>query len=177
VQVGSTSAPAPITITNEGFVNATVSLVGAPPGFAVGGLPATLAPGAATALPTTFSPSTTGPGGGNVTLHVASAAGAGTSSFVVSGTGVPPGTSIGAPFSALPPTRILDTREAGQPIGPGEVRTVRVAGVKNVPLNAGAVVMNVTVFGSTSIRDDSKRALSKKKGHLFSAGKLWQLGR
>jgi hypothetical protein len=58
--------------------------------------------------------------------------------------------TIGAPFSALPPTRILDTRESGGPVGPGAVRTVRVAGVANVPLKAGAVVMNVTVDQPTA---------------------------
>ena len=36
------------------------------------------------------------------------------------------------------------------PIGPGAVRTVRVAGVNNVPANAGAVVMNVTVDQPTA---------------------------
>ncbi len=58
--------------------------------------------------------------------------------------------TLNAPFSALPPTRILDTRESGGPIGPDSVRTVRVAGVKNVPLNAGALVMNVTVDQPTA---------------------------
>jgi hypothetical protein len=58
--------------------------------------------------------------------------------------------TIGAPFSALPPTRILDTRESGGPVGPGAVRTVRVAGQNNVPMNAGAVVMNVTVDQPTA---------------------------
>jgi hypothetical protein len=150
VHVGSTSLPAPITIRNDGFVDATVSLGGAPAGIAVGGLPAALQPGATTVLPTTFTASTTGSGGGNVVLNVASPAGSGKSSFVVRGTGVPPGTPIGAPFSALPPTRILDTRAAGGPVGPGAVRTVQVAGVNNVPANAGAVVMNVTVDQPTA---------------------------
>jgi len=58
--------------------------------------------------------------------------------------------TIGAPFSALPPTRVLDTRESGGPVGPGAVRTVRLAGVANVPLNAGAVVMNVTADQPTA---------------------------
>ncbi len=150
VHVGSTSAPAPITIRNDGFVDATLSLGNAPGGFAVAGLPVTLPPGAATVLNTTFTPSTTGTSSGNVTLNIASLAGSGTSAFTVKGTGVPPGTSIGAPFSALAPTRILDTRESGGPIGPGSVRTVRVAGVANVPSNAGAVVMNVTVDQPTA---------------------------
>ena len=58
--------------------------------------------------------------------------------------------AIGAPFSALPPTRILDTRQAGGPVGSGAVRTVPVAGLGGVPANAGAVVMNVTVDQPTA---------------------------
>jgi hypothetical protein len=81
---------------------------------------------------------------------VASALGSGSTSFTVIGTGVPPGTSIGAPFTALPPTRLLDTRESGGPVGPNAVRTVKVAGVSGVPANAGAVVMNVTVDQPTA---------------------------
>jgi hypothetical protein len=150
VHVGSTSVPAPITITNTGFVPATVSLGPTPAGFAVAGLPVTLPPGASAVLNTTFTPSTTGPAGGNVRLEVASALGSGASLIAVSGTGVPPGTSIGAPFSALPPTRILDTRQSGGPVGPGAVRSVPVAGMGGVPANAGAVVMNVTVDQPTA---------------------------
>ena len=150
VHVGSTSLPAPITITNTGFVPATVSLGSAPGGFAVGGLPATLQPGASAVLNTTFTASATGPAGGNVRLDIASTLGSGTSSLAVSGTGVPPGTAIGAPFAALPPTRILDTRQSGGPVGPGAVRTVPVAGQGGVPANAGAVVMNVTVDQPTA---------------------------
>ena len=150
VHVGSTSAPAPITIRNDGFVDANVSLGGAPAGFAVGGLPVTLRPGATAVLPTTFTASGTGTVQGKVTLNVGSVVGSATSQFAVLGTGVPPGTPIGAPFSALPPTRILDTRGSGGPIGPGAVRTVRVAGVENVPANAGAVVLNVTVDQPTA---------------------------
>jgi hypothetical protein len=56
----------------------------------------------------------------------------------------------GAPFKALPPTRLLDTRVSGGPVGPGAIRTVQVAGVKNVPADAGAVVLNVTVDQPTA---------------------------
>src|SRR4029077_17703908 len=122
----------------------------APPGFAGGGLPVPLQPGASAVLNTTFTPSTTGKLDGTVGLSVASALGSGASSFAVSGTGVPPGTSIGAPFSALPPTRILDTRQSGGPVGPGGVRTVQVAGQGGVRANAGAGVMNVQVEQTTS---------------------------
>ncbi len=150
VHVGSTSLAAPVEIRNDGFVDATVSLGNAPGGFSVAGLPTTLQPGGTAVIPTTFTASTTGAAGGNVRLNVTSSAGAGSSTFAVSATGVPPGTPIGAPFSALPPTRILDTRQSGGPVGPGEVRTVQVAGVKNVPSNAGAVIMNVTVDQPTA---------------------------
>ncbi len=150
VHVGSTTEAAPITIRNDGFVNANVSLGGAPAGVAVGGLPVALKPGATAQVPVTFTPASTGPGGGAVTLNVASSAGNGTSSFTVTGTGVPVGTSIGAPFKALPPTRILDTRQSGGPVGPGAVRTVKVTDTGGVPADAGAVVMNVTVADPTA---------------------------
>ncbi|HKA04365.1 MAG TPA: hypothetical protein VKD67_08550, partial [Acidimicrobiales bacterium] len=151
VHVGSTSLPAPITIRNDGFVDATVSFGDAPPGFAVGQLPVTLQPGGTAVLPTTFTASGTGTVTGDVKLTASSVGfGSRTSSFTVSATGVPPGTPIGAPFSALPPTRILDTRDSGGPIGPGATRKVQVAGVKDVPANAGAVVMNVTVDQPTA---------------------------
>jgi len=150
VHVGSTSAPAPITIRNDGFLDATVSPGEAPAGFTVQGLPVTLQPGATAVLNTTFTATAVKTTEGKVTLNVASSAGSGKSSFTVSGTGVPPGTPIGAPFSALPPTRILDTRQSGGPVGPGAVRTVPVAGTNNVPANAGAVVMNVTVDQPTA---------------------------
>ena len=152
VHVGSTSLTAPITIKNDGFVDATVSLGGAPAGFAVAGLPVTLQPGGTAVLNTTFSPTATGPAGGDVSLTVASSVGstANANKFKVTGTGVPPGTPIGAPFTALPPTRILDTRQSGGPIPPDGVRTVQVAGVGNVPAKAGAVVMNVTIDQPTA---------------------------
>ncbi len=62
----------------------------------------------------------------------------------------PPVTGAGLPYKALEPTRILDTRLSGGPIGPGVVRPVQVAGVKNVPADAAAVVMNVTVDQPTA---------------------------
>src|SRR5262249_2029699 len=62
----------------------------------------------------------------------------------------PPGGGAGAPYNALEPTRILDTRQSGGPIGPDGVRSVKVTGVKNVPADAGALVMNVTVDQPTA---------------------------
>ncbi|MHB8340573.1 MAG: fibronectin type III domain-containing protein [Mycobacteriales bacterium] len=58
-------------------------------------------------------------------------------------------------FSGITPARILDTRAGsgepyeGQPIGPTGTLTVAVAGVGGVPANATAVVLNVTVTGTT----------------------------
>jgi hypothetical protein len=45
--------------------------------------------------------------------------------------------------------RLLDTRTAGGPLGPGEARTVAVAGA-GIPGDAAAVVLNVTVTGPTA---------------------------
>src|SRR4029079_15821934 len=100
----------PVTLKNDGLIDATVSLGGAPAGFSVSGLPVTLHPGDTTAASVKFAPTAAPPAGGNVTLNVASSAGNGTSSFAVTGTGVAAGTSVGTPYTAVPPTRILDTR-------------------------------------------------------------------
>jgi hypothetical protein len=63
-----------------------------------------------------------------------------------------PGDTTPTSFFPLPPTRILDTRPAPLnvggfigPLGQQSTRTIQVAGVAGVPLNASAVVMNVTV--------------------------------
>ncbi|MCX7621945.1 MAG: fibronectin type III domain-containing protein, partial [Acidimicrobiales bacterium] len=58
-------------------------------------------------------------------------------------------------YTPLAPARILDTRDGtgggGGMIGPGEVRSVKVTGVGEVPANSvTAVVMNVTVTGPTA---------------------------
>lgn len=67
--------------------------------------------------------------------------------------------SAGDTFTpAFAPTRICDTRSAvdyttsctGQTLGPRGSITVTVAGVDGVPLNATAVVLNVTVTGTTA---------------------------
>jgi hypothetical protein len=61
---------------------------------------------------------------------------------------VPPGdpaaTTIGDGFSAVAPTRLLDTRHGAKP-GAGSVSTVAVAGVGTVPATARAGVATVTV--------------------------------
>lgn len=59
--------------------------------------------------------------------------------------------AAGDGFSPLPPARILDTRQAGQPApwGEGETKAVSVTGVGGIPADADAVVVNVTVTGTT----------------------------
>jgi hypothetical protein len=55
------------------------------------------------------------------------------------------GATGGSPFHALAPTRILDTRTSGGPIGPNSIRTVQVIGVGGVPSSGvSAVMLNVT---------------------------------
>jgi subtilisin family serine protease len=65
--------------------------------------------------------------------------------YYVDGTGTP-----GSTFVSLPPTRILDTRSTGGPIGQGATRNLQVTGLNGVPATATAVVANVTVTGGTA---------------------------
>jgi uncharacterized protein YkwD len=59
--------------------------------------------------------------------------------------------AAGARFHPLTPTRILDTRVAGTPLGAGAVMDLQVAGAGGVPATgASAVVLNVTVTGPTA---------------------------
>src|SRR5664279_1289061 len=53
-------------------------------------------------------------------------------------------------FVALPPSRLLDTRTTGAPIGSDQTRPLTVTGVGGVPATGvGAVVLNVTVTQTT----------------------------
>ncbi|QUQ68573.1 PKD domain-containing protein [Kutzneria sp. CA-103260] len=63
---------------------------------------------------------------------------------------VDPPTLVGAPFTPLAPSRLLDTREGSGSVGSGESRALRVAGVGGVPADATAVVLNVTVADGTA---------------------------
>jgi hypothetical protein len=53
-------------------------------------------------------------------------------------------------YSGQAPTRILDTRDGGGSLGPGAVHPVQVAGVGGVPVDAKAVVANLTVTNTTA---------------------------
>lgn len=55
----------------------------------------------------------------------------------------------GDAYTALPPTRILDTRQTGQPLGAGASLDLTVVG-GSVPATATAVALNVTVTGTTA---------------------------
>ncbi|HYA00336.1 MAG TPA: CHAP domain-containing protein [Candidatus Binatia bacterium] len=52
-------------------------------------------------------------------------------------------------YTPLSPFRILDTRDTGSPLGQGGIQDLTVAGVDSVPLDATAVVLNVTVTDPT----------------------------
>ncbi len=52
--------------------------------------------------------------------------------------------STGAAYHPVTPTRILDTRAQGRPLGPGANVSLQVAGTARVPSTAVAVVLNVT---------------------------------
>ncbi len=58
--------------------------------------------------------------------------------------------STGAAYFPLAPRRILDTRNGGGPLGPGQSRTLAIAGSDGVPVSASAVTLNVTVTDQTS---------------------------
>ena len=59
--------------------------------------------------------------------------------------------ATGAGYHPLTPARILDTRTAGGPIGPGAALSLQVAGQGGVPsTGATAVVVNVTVTNPTA---------------------------
>lgn len=48
-------------------------------------------------------------------------------------------------FHPVEPSRLLDTRDVGVPVGPGETRVLEVAGVGVVPADAAGVALNVTI--------------------------------
>jgi hypothetical protein len=67
------------------------------------------------------------------------------------------GTGTGALFTALNPTRIVDTRNGtggfSSQLGPGASMVVTVASNAGVPTTASAVVLNITVTGPTAASD------------------------
>ena len=99
----------------------------------------------------TFKPNHAGPFSGSLKINVAGGA---SQTIALSGTGTitaPPTTQSGLPFRALSPSRLLDTRTNGGPLGPGSVRTIKVTGKNGVPASGvGAVVLNVTVTEPTA---------------------------
>ena len=65
--------------------------------------------------------------------------------------GPSPTTTRDGLFNALTPTRLLDTRSNGGPLGPGQTRSLPVGGRGGVPTaGAEAVVVNVTVTDATA---------------------------
>jgi hypothetical protein len=139
-----------VTLTNNSAVpvNLTPS---ATAGYSIAGVPPQLGSGASVSAQVTFAPQSTGASTGTASVAVAPIDGSSAAPLTIalSGNGTATIAGAGAPFNALPPTRILDTRKNGGPIGPDSSRNVVVAGVGGVPANAGAVVMNVTVTDPT----------------------------
>ena len=81
---------------------------------------------------------------------------AGTSSSSVASTSVTPGVTGGARFNAVTPVRILDTRTTNTPSGQagrvvnGGVLDVQITGVNGIPVDATAVIMNLTAVLPTA---------------------------
>ena len=53
-------------------------------------------------------------------------------------------------FGPISPVRVLDTRKTGQALGPGSILPVTLSGVDGIPVNATAVVTNVTATNTTA---------------------------
>ncbi len=117
------------------------------------GLPTTLLGGASATGQVAFAPGAAGAASGNLTIGVTGPDGSSNTVVGLTGNGVttpPPITDgSGAPYNAVPPTRILDTRTNGGAIGPNSTRSVTVTGVGGVPVGAGAVILNVTATEPT----------------------------
>ncbi|WP_441250164.1 PKD domain-containing protein [Kitasatospora sp. McL0602] len=69
----------------------------------------------------------------------------------------------GSRFAALPPARLLDTRQSGGPVGPEGVVGIQVRGAGGVPADATVAVLNLTSTGS-----DAPSFLA-----AFASGKRW----
>jgi hypothetical protein len=61
-----------------------------------------------------------------------------------------PGTWVRVGFNPLTPVRILDTRNGIGPLGAGQTANLTVGGNNGVPIQASAVVMNVTIAEPTA---------------------------
>lgn len=56
----------------------------------------------------------------------------------------------GDPYHPTAPTRLRDTRATGDPLEPGAVRRIAVGGIGNVPAEATAAAINLTVVDATT---------------------------
>ncbi len=56
-------------------------------------------------------------------------------------------------YTPVTPVRLLDTREQGGRVGPGEARDLQVTGVAGVPAGATAVALSVTAVGASASTD------------------------
>ena len=77
----------------------------------------------------------------------------GTYKLLTYGYGYGPGGSFLPPpvqYHPLTPARILDTRNGGTPLAPGETRSVQVSTLGGVPAGATAAVINVTATNGTA---------------------------
>ena len=67
--------------------------------------------------------------------------------YFTTGSTTPSGASL---YTPIAPSRVLDTRETGQTLGPGGTLTQQMAGVGGIAASATAVVTNVTVVDTTA---------------------------
>ena len=62
-------------------------------------------------------------------------------------------TDTGSGYTALSPSRLLDTRDQGGPVEAGQPRSVQVTGDAGVPAGATAVMLNATMLGTPGNAD------------------------
>ena len=143
------SATKTVTLTNNSAVPVTLGAPSVSAGFSATNVPTTLASGASATAQVKFSPTAEGVANGTLSFSVTNADGSSTTSVALTGTGAVGAAGEGTPYTAVPPTRILDTRP-NNGVGPDGTKSVKVTGVGGVPANADAVIMNVTVTEPTA---------------------------
>jgi hypothetical protein len=154
--VGTASAGQTFTVTSSGTVDlhtTTVSIGGTNAGeFATTANTcsnATLHVGQTCTVGVTFTPAATG--SRSASLSIADDAPGSPHTAALTGTG-----TVGGPFHAVTPARILDTRTGTggvpiAPLGPGGILNVQITGQGGVPsTGVSAVVLNVTVTDTTA---------------------------
>ncbi|MBV9039708.1 MAG: choice-of-anchor D domain-containing protein, partial [Acidimicrobiia bacterium] len=107
------------------------------------------APGQSCTVDVAFKPQTNGARSATLSINDNVPGFVPSQEVALAGTGVAPTPTDH--YTAISPSRILDTRSNNTPLGPGETRAVTVAGMGGLPSSGvSAVVMNVTATQPTA---------------------------